>query len=636
MASGLYVPRGSVGALAPGRMLLPADAGTSTDPVSQGRGFIPPADAGTARNAFRQASGNLPWVPTSPAEIGNWAKEQTKVFSSREMAQKISNGARVFEQKLSGATPVEALLFSPMTEAAIEDWVKGYVAKYGFPTNSQQGIALARSFVVANCDEIGLPPEFIAAASLIEDFPDTPDEAVKWAVNLGISFLAEFGVPIVDVSDASSFISASAHAAVAQIAPGVPFELFEATFEALSDGRVTKEEAKGIVIGAAGFVGAIVGQAFGLPAPIGALLGQLLVGGLGEAFGWGPTDSDRLKAAQDAASAAAATARQQCTDLSVALWLEYQHYWDSIATGLDGRIRQNQEWLTPTGACTRESGIRLFDQTTLDVVRDGYGNPIVANPAEVKRGGKAKYRTYPYTMTRSCGDAKGCPYVSMPMDRMVVRDKYALTPEDLKRVPEIRATVPSCDATSALLFWGARRYVTPMQVFYAMQGKPEQWVTPYVKQDTQLSSRNVVPWEATVHSDYDYLSNVVGYVGTINFGTAVGQCAAPAWAAFMFRSLEQAAAAVALVQRDLARTVSAATTEYGIQYHLEQAANVQWQVATAADKRKATRQVAAQAAGLRHMVIEAKRRGREKADLLNYGLLAAGGAAVLGLTLGKK
>ena len=636
-ASGLYVPRGyGLGQSPPPRMPLPPDAGTSTNPVDQGRGFIPPGAATDARNEFRQSTGAMPWVPTVPAEIGPWAKEQARLFASRQMQEGISAGARVFEEKLSGSVRVEAQLFAPMTEGAIENWLEQYVAKYGYPRTAEDGLRLARGFVIANCNEIGLPPEFIAASALINDFPDTPDEAVAWAVNLGSAFLAEFGVPLVDLSDASSFISASARAAVSQIAPGVPFDLFEATFDALADGRVTSEEAKGIVIGAAGFVGAIVGQAFGLPAPIGALLGQLIVGGLAEAFGWGPTDSDKLHAAQTAAGAAAATAHAECSALSVALWLEYQHYWDAINKTLNGSIRQSQEWLSSSGSCGRTDGIRLFSSTTLDVIRDSSGTPIVTNLAEVKKGQKPKYRSYPYKLTRTCVEPKGCPYLSMPIDPLIVRDKWPETPGDLKRVPAVKQSSPSCDAQSALLFWGARRYVTPMQVTYAMQGKPNQWIAPNTYQPTQLQSRNYVPWEQQIHSDYDYLHDVVGYVGTINFGTEVGPCLAPAWAAFMFRSLEQAAAAVALVQRDLTRTVSAKATEHGIQYHMEQAAGVAWQVASNADKRKAQMLVSARAAGLRHAVIEAKRRGRRKADLVNYGLLTAGSAALLGWSLGSR
>ncbi len=629
----LWTPYRGLGGT-PGRMPIPPGSGTSTSPADLARGFISPADATAARDHFREAVGDMPWVPTAPTELGPWAAEQVKIFSSKEMTQGIENGKRVFDQKMSAGGTVLAETFPPMTEGMIEQWSRDYVEKNGFPSSPESAIAMGRAFVIANCDQIGLPPEFIAASDLIQNFPQTPETAIGWSISLSSYFLSSYGVPIVDVTDVSSFLSASARAAIAQVAPGVPFTLFDTTFEALSDGQLSGEEAKGIVIGAAGFIGGLIGQAFGLPAPIGALLSQLLVGGLVQAFGWGPSDSDKLRAAQSAAATAARQAQKECTALSTALWLEYQQYWDAITRDLTASIHENQDWLVQ-GSCNSTNGIRLFGSTTLDYVRDPMGNPIVSNPDEVKKGAKPKYRKYPYTLTRECREGKGCPYLSLSSDPIVSRDKFALSPSELKRVPSISIGGRGCDAASALAFWGAQRYVTPMHVVYAMGGKTQKWIEPSTYTSTQLTSHNVVPWDQILHSDSDYL-NYIGYVGTYDFGTKVTACMAPTWASFMFRSLEQAAASVALVQRDLARTVSASVTEYGIQYHLEQAADVKWQVASAAQKRAAARAVAAKAAAYRHSIVEARRRGARTADLVNYGLLAAGSAALLGVFAGKR
>lgn len=617
-------------------MLLPANAGTSNKPADYGNGYLSSTSANQARDHYRQIVGDMPWVPTTDSEVGAWAKQQTKLFSSGELQSGISQGQKVFldNMGLSGGD-----FFSPFTEGQTEEWVKQYIGKNGFPTTPDAGIALARSFVIANSDQIGLPPEFIAASNLITNFPDSPDAAVGWAVNLGTAYLSAYGVPIVNGTDVSSFLSASARAAVAQYAPGVPFGLFESTFEALSDGQLTGDEVKGIVIGAAGYIGAVIGQAFGLPAPIGALLSQLIVGGvislLSDAFGWGPSDTDKLLAAQRAASDAAATASTKCTDLAVALWLEYQHYWDSITKNVDQTINANQEWLFSGGNCSPTTGIKIFGKTTLDLIRDPSGSPIITNPDAVKKGQKPAYRMYPYPVTRDCRDQKGCTYLSMQgSDRLVIRDKFPASPADLKRVPSIYLGSPTCNGQSALAFWGAQRYATPYHVMMEMRGKHNQWIEPSTYRPTQLTSYNAPRWEEVLHSDDEYLKSI-GLVTTVNFGTEVGPCMTPIWAKFMFRSLEQAAAAVALVQRDIARTVSGATTEYGIKYHMEQAAGISWQVASDAQKRKAAQAVTAKTASLRHAVVEARRRGRKQADLLNYGLLAAGGGALLGLGIRK-
>jgi hypothetical protein len=627
---GLYLAR-SLGST-PSRILLPNDGGTSSSPADQARGFIPQSEADGARNEFIQTLGDAPWVPASASEIGPWAKEQAALFTTKQMTQAISDGAKTFAQQLSGDNPVEASLFPPMSEGQVEQWVKEYVGSHGFPTNPSSAMSLARAFVIANSDEIGLPPEFIAASNLIRNFPTTPESAVGWAVSLGSAFLSTYGVPIVDVSDASSFLSASARAAVAQVAPGVPFSLFEATFDALSDGQLTASEAKGIIIGAAGFIGGLVGQAFGLPAPIGALISQLIIGGLvsaiSDAFGWGPTDSDKLKAAQDAASAAAAQASAQCTALSGALWLEYQHYWDAIVTDLNKTLRANQQWLTPQGSCSPVSGIRNFVTTSLDVVMKPDGTPVFV--PGLSSQGKRVVRRYPYPVTRSCPDGGGCPYMATDIGQLVVRDSYPLSPADLGRMPRVSLEPQGCDGQSALAFWGARRFATPMHVVYAMTGKPNQWIAPSSPSKSELASYNYTPWEGKIHSDAEYLSLLIGNVGTYAFGTQVASCGAAAWASFMFRSLEQAAAAVALVQRDIARTVSGATVAYGIQYHLEQETQVKWQNSSDAQKRAAARAVTAKAAAYRHAIVEAKRKGQRTADMVNYGLLAAGSAAILG------
>jgi hypothetical protein len=613
-------------------MYLPPGAGTSSKQADYAQGYLSTVAANEARSRYQSLAGDMPWVPTSDSQIGDWAKQQAALFNSGAIQTGINQGEQAMLQNL-GLKGGD--FFAPLSEGETEEWAKQYIGKNGFPTTPDAGVAMARAFVIANADQIGLPPEFIAASSLVDHFPSSPDGAVSWALTLGSAYLSTYGVPIVSGTDVSSFLSASARFAVAQYAPGVPFGLFEATFEALSDGQLTGDEVKGIVIGAAGYVGAVIGQAFGLPAPIGALLSQLIVGEvislLSDSFGWGPSATDKLLAAQQAASDAAKAASDKCTDMAIALWLEYQHYWDSIAGGLDASIHDSQEWLFPGGSCSTASGIKLYGKTTLDFVRDAAGNPIPLNPKDLRKG----YRAYPYPLTRACGIQTGCPYTSLQTDQVVMRDKYPKTPGELTRIPVISRHAPGCDGTSALAFWGAQRYVTPYAVVLEMQGQHNQWLDAPGGPPSQLTSWNGAAWGSVQRSDDEYLRKIIGLVMTVKFGTEVGPCMTPIWAKFMFKSLEQAASAAALVQRDLARTVSDATTAYGIKYHMEQAAGVEWQAASDAQKRKAAESVSAGTAALRHAVVEARRRGKKRADLLNYGLLAAGGGALLGFGIRK-
>ena len=644
----IWVPRrrGGLGDLtADGRFLLPPDAGTVVSGVrTQAQGYLTQTLADQGRTAFRQQTGiDMPWVPTTQSQIGPWAKQQAKLYAGMYASPLITQGAKVLEDKLSGvvlpggpAQKVYADIAQPLAESDIGQWATDYITVHGPPTSPEQALAMGRAFVTAQCDQIGLPPEFIAASNLIHQWPTSVDGAESWALTMGTAYLSQFGVPIVSSADPSGFLKVSARAAIAQMAPGVPFGLLEVGFDFWTTGAMSADQAKGLVIGIAGLVGGAVGQLFGLPAPIGAFLAQMivgpLVGAVFDAFGWGASDSEKLQAAQAAASAAAVVASKQCTDLARALWLEYQHYWQSIEDNLNATIHANQEWLLlqPNIYCAPPNGIRLFPAGSDGENRIQY---VVAADGKVVRDSKGRPQTYPYPVERTCFDDMGCPYLLTKLDSPIYRDQYALTPDALGRVPTITQGMAGCDALSALAFWNARRYVTPMQAMYAAFGMattPNQWIAPRTSHDSQFEGRNTVPYEEVMHSDEDYLQNVVGKVGTVNFGMDVGTCNAPQWAGHMFRTLQQTCAALSLVQRDITRTVTSATTRYEMQSQMSQLAGAQWTVASNAQKRAAVQAAVARTAAMRHALLEATRKGQRAADFLNYGLLVAGGGALAG------
>ena len=624
-----------------GRYILEQTLGVSDIPspgelTSGAQGYITSQMASRARSAFRQNTGiDMPWVPTSTSQVGPWAKEQAKAWATPEIKAGIDQGRRILEDKLSGnGNKVYADIRSPLDESEVGGWALAYISAHGPPTSSSAAVAMMQSFVMTNADAIGLPPEFIAASGLIQNFPTTTEGAEQWGLTLGTAYLAQFGVPIITSTDPSAFLSSCGRAAIAQTAPGVPFSLCEATYRSLSDGSINFAEAQGLVIGACAWIGALVGQAFGLPAPLGALLSQLIASEivpiLADALGFGPSDSEKLNQAQDAARKAAAAATIVCTDLARALWLQYQHYWDSMSGNLDRTIRANQEWLLTGGACSRTDGIRVFPETTpgantLDIVCDKTGAPILVNGKPIH---------YAHPISRWCTDPNGCPYLAYSIDSVVRRSSYSLSTADLKRVPnsyDISAGSPGCDAVSALACWEARRYVTPNQVLYEMQGKKGgAYLLANTTVQSQLDSRNAPSWDSYLHSDEEYLAQIGLVQVTGGAGQSVGECGTPEWGRYLYNSLQQAAAASALVQRDLSRTVSSASTQYGMKKHMEAAAGADWSIATAAQKREAVRKATANAATFRTAILEAKRRGGRTRDTLNYSLLAAGSAALLG------
>ena len=135
------------------------------------------------------------------------------------------------------------------------------------------------------------------------------------------------------------------------------------------------------------------------------------------------------------------------------------------------------------------------------------------------------------------------------------------------------------------------------------------YVRNYDQKMTQLAAYNQRMWDSWVHSDQEYLA-FIGHVDVAGeAGTEVGQCMTPQFAKMLMGSLQQAPAASALVQRDLARTVSYVTTAYGIRKHAEELAGNKWEVTSLADQRAAARAMAARAATLRSAIQDAKRRG---------------------------
>jgi len=641
----IWVPRrlsGLGASSTPGRYLLSPSEGTAAaggyvKTVAAGaQGYISQQAADAARSQFSQVTG-IPaqWVPTDPSQVGPWAKSQVQAWASSQIASGVDQGRRMLEDKLSSAeSKVYADIQKPLDESESAQWALDFLTTHGPPTDQASAIRMARAFVMAQCAAIGLPPEFIAAAHLINSFPTTVENAESWGLTLGTSYLSQFGVPIVTSTDPTAFFNSCGRAAIAQVAPGIPFSLCEATFSSLKDGSINFEEAQGLVVGACAWVGGAIGQAFGLPAPIGAFLCQIVAGTLvpiiSDALGFGPSDSEKLNAAQQAASAAAAAATVVCTDLARALWLQYQHYFDSVEGNLQAVIRANQEWILTSGSCAQTDGIRLFPEqaagaNTLDVIYDS--------------NGKATGH-YQHPVSRDCPNELGCPYLSYhsPSDSPILRRaSYSMSAADLAKriIPQITPGAPGCDALSALAYWNARRYVTPYQVLYTMSGQPpNMYVKPSVASTSELSSRNAAPWDTVLHSDDEYLQTI-GTVGTKNFGTEVGECMTPPWAKYMLGSLQQAASASALVQRDLARTVSGATSAYEIQRHMQELAGVNWQVASDATKKAAANAAASRAAAFRSAIGEAKRKGARRSDLLNYGLLAAGSAALAGWAMAR-
>src|SRR5260221_3667911 len=148
-----------------GLVSVPTSAGVITVPSSgqEAQGFITQAAADEARRRFTDATGvAIPTVPTSPSEVGPWAKQQAQIYASSAMRAGIEQGKRAFEDKMRLAADT----FRPLTEDETAAWAIADLERNRPPTSPEQAAQMARRYVAASCRPIPLPTEVLSTAHL--------------------------------------------------------------------------------------------------------------------------------------------------------------------------------------------------------------------------------------------------------------------------------------------------------------------------------------------------------------------------------------------------------------------------------------------------------------------------------------
>ena len=75
---------------------------------------------------------------------------------------------------------------------------------------------MTREFLQVQGTQMGLHPSFVGAYQLGVNFPDTPEAAGQWALEVGGSFAASYGIPLTSPTDPKGFVLARSGAAMAQ------------------------------------------------------------------------------------------------------------------------------------------------------------------------------------------------------------------------------------------------------------------------------------------------------------------------------------------------------------------------------------------------------------------------------------
>lgn len=212
---------------------------------------------------------------------------------------------------------------------------------------------------------------------------------------------------------------------------GVDPRLVTVTFECLKDGKLSAADCVAIGKCAGALAGAVVAQAFGIPAPIGAFLGGLVggeIGGfVGDAIGLSNKEYEKRQAAENAAFAAwQAAVLAEAQPLCVAALTVYWDNFDNMLAGTELRWRMAE---TQIGW---QFGIRWFGQEhdnlngrafsqSWDPTAQKFTGPVTtANRAEVliKNTNYGYYSGATNTLHTSsvywCPYDYGCPYPQTP------------------------------------------------------------------------------------------------------------------------------------------------------------------------------------------------------------------------------
>lgn len=494
----------------------------------------------------------LPKAPTNPADAQKWAEQQFKDYLQKEGIPISKDGALKFAQN--------------------------YAAANGWPTTEAQAQKFLSDWAWTQAEAAGVPPEIIAARDLIEKPPTNADEAAAWMAELGKRYAARYGIPL----SKDQLLQAAVYTATRSW--GVDPAFAEVTVKALADGELTVDEAKQIAVAACAWAGAALGQAFGIPAPIGAFIGSALGGVVVDlvfsALGLGDSAADRARKLE----AARARWRSTQTDWNTATlrnaWNAYLHYFESIEDTLQKLFEQYKDALAKSG------GIRYYGSTEIAAAAPKAGAGLLGGlmggvSASVAQAvSEATQATKP--IARSCHNVGGCLYFTdngKPyFDSVTVR----MNPWE-HEVP-IQAAWAPCQPGAklngvlspyaALKFWGAAPRPSPTG-HVGMSDWDQVW-----QLSTELRGKEGQAAQASL-----------------------------ALAAKMREEVDAGAAAMAFIIRDVIRTMA-------------------WVVVEEEIKKESTAEFA-------RKLHEAEQRGAERSDVLNSVLLAAGAGALAGWATAK-
>lgn len=569
------------------------------------------------------------YVPTDMNEVDGWVDQQLDIWHRPDVQAKIKDTRGQLQQAVVKEIPYSDQL--SLDEDQAYTHVLNYVAVNGFPNSPDAAADMAWSYLERQGEQMGFHPAFMSAASLLEDWPDTPEAAEQWLQDTAINIGREYGLPIPNDMSAKSMVSASACAVMTTAGiPGVG--VVTTTIDALWDGKISPDEVKGIVVAVGAAVGAAVGQYFGVPAPVGAFVGGLVTGLVYDWLGFGDNEAELRGKAWDAMLKAKAAMEAQCLQMATEAWDSYNDYWNALITSLQSLLNDNMPFMG--------DGLRYFGDVGLKWMPKKIDLPF----------GRSfhVFEELPFPVIRTCGPVSGCLYYGNVADQKPTWVRFpGAQPRDRNAMPNVTSTGnPAAGAwhvTSggnyisaylAMAFWNAERYVTPWHAMMEYMGLPGTWIGDGATKcwsGGRMSGSYVSCWHDTPHTDQEYLENLSRVRSALR-PEDLEMCKVPEWSEFMFRSLDQAGPAMGLVVRNINQTVAAVQAEENVSAQMQ--ANMQAQFAAAAQEyvsqQQAARLMTSQVAQARRDLLRARRAKASLEAQLNAGLFMSGVGALAG------
>jgi len=404
--------------------------------------------------------GASPPVPVTGPEVMAQLSATAELYYTPQMAAATADVRRAVAKDFVLDLPQG----TPMVGNEVTAWADEWFSKHGLPRDTDEMAGMMEAFVTSNATKIGVPAEMVAGYDLIKNMPTTLDEGAAWSLELGKTFAESYGIPL------STKGVALAAARIACTYVGVSPGLVDVVDSVFGDGKLTAEDAENLAVAAACVAGAAIAQAFGIPAPLGALAASLITDGFVGMFKniFGPSESEKQRAAWRKAERARQARMAECMSAGLDAWASYNEYWDTVIGNLSAMLDSAEMgWLIRASGGVRHFGV-TYDPNAMYyshfcLLTDGTYNPNGC-----------------LYLCRS-GQAEGCDWTGALT--MQIRHRYDLLDNPVKNMLEtvdigpggtLRAGTGTIDPRALLFYWWTERLKTFPATTYSWEKTDRQ------------------------------------------------------------------------------------------------------------------------------------------------------------------